>query len=157
MFKHILLPTDGSATSHRAAVEVAEMLPAGSTTRVTLLLAYSALKAEDTDFDEEIVIRHNAAMQQKAEAALEKSARLFSIRNLCFETKIIQGDPVSAAIANEVGKGDYDLIVMGSRGLGMHKTDMHYLGSVTEHVIRRVDIPVMVIPIHKLAKGRDES
>ena len=156
MFKHILLPTDGSATSHRAAVEVAEMLPAGCPTRVTLLLAYSPLKAEGTDFDEDIVVRHNAAMHQKAESTLEKAARLFSIRGLTFDTKIVQGDPVSATIATEVQSGDYDLIVMGSRGLGMHKTDMHYLGSVTEHVIRRVDIPVMVIPVHKLAKGRDE-
>jgi len=157
MFKHILVPTDGSATSQRASVEVAEMIPATSGTKITLLLAVSVMKAEETDFDPEIVEKHNAALYQKAEVALEKASRLFAIRGHEFETKIIEGDPVSAAIASEVKNGDYDLIVMGSRGLGMHKTDMHYLGSVTEHVIRRVDIPVLVIPIHKLSKGRDEE
>jgi len=157
MFKHILVPTDGSATSHRAAVEAAEMIPPASPTRVTLVLALSPLKPEETDFAEEIVEKHNAAMYEKAEKSLEKAARLFSIRGINFDTKIVEGDPVSAAIAKEAAAGDYDLIIMGSRGLGMHKTDMHYLGSVTEHVIRRVDLPVLVIPIHKLSKGRDEE
>jgi len=46
---------------------------------------------------------------------------------------------------------------MGSRGLGMQKSDLHYLGSVTEHVIRRVDLPVLVVPVHRLAKGRDDE
>lgn len=157
MFKHILLPTDGSATSHRSAVEVAELIPPGIATKVTLLLVVAPLKAEETDFEEEIVQRHNAAIYCKAEATLEKASRLLAIRGLEFETKIIEGDPVSAAIAAEAASGDYDVIVMASRGLSMHKTDMNYLGSVTEHVIRRVDLPVLVIPIHQIPKGRDEA
>jgi len=79
MFKHILLPTDGSATSQRSAVEVAELIQAGSPTRVTLILVVGSLKPEDTDFDEEIVQRHNAAMFQKAEGILETAASLRSV------------------------------------------------------------------------------
>jgi nucleotide-binding universal stress UspA family protein len=157
MFNYILLPTDGSATSQRSAAEAAELIQPGSGTRVTLLLVVGALKSEDTDFDEEIVQRHNAAMYRKAEGVLERASRIFAIRGIPCETKIVEGDPVSAAIAAEAASGGYDVIVMGSRGLSMHKSDMHYLGSVTEHVIRRVDLPVVVVPVHKLPKGRDEE
>ena len=156
MYKHIIVPIDGSPASHRAAVQVAELFPAVSETRITLLLAVSTMKAEDTDFDPEVVRKHNTSLYQKAEAALERAAAMFALRGHKVATKVVEGDPISAAIANEVANSDADLIVMGSRGMGMDKSDMHYLGSVTEHVIRRVDVPVLVIPVHNLAKGREE-
>lgn len=61
--------------------------------------------------------------------------------------KILEGKPVSALLAQEAAAGKHDLVVMSSRGLGQQHDQLRYLGSVTEHVIRRVSIPVLVVPV----------
>lgn len=147
MFKKILVPTDGSRTSLRAAETIAKAIGEGAD--VTLVLAIAPLRPEDTDYDEEIVDRHNAAMRERAECTLKTTCQVFSRHGIECTVKVIEGDPVSAAIAREANENHYDAIAMGSRGLGMQKTDLHYLGSVTEHVIRRTGTPVLVIPTHK--------
>jgi nucleotide-binding universal stress UspA family protein len=149
MFKNILVPTDGSATALRAAQQVADLIAPNEEAQITVILAIAPLSCNHTDYDEETISRYNKRMQEHAEAALESTCRVFCEKGLSCHTKIVEGDPVSAAIAEEVGKGNYDVVVMGSRGLGMQKDDLHYLGSVTEHTIRRVSIPVLVVPTHK--------
>jgi len=37
--------------------------------------------------------------------------------------------------------------VMSSRGMGHQEDTLRYLGRVTEHMIRRVSIPVLVVPV----------
>jgi len=149
MFKNVLVPTDGSATALRAAHECAALLTANPELKVTVVLAIAPLTPEQTDYAEETINNINTRMQSQAEAALAATCRAFSENGITCETKVIQGDPVSRAIADESVQGKYDLIVMGSRGMGMQKNDLHYLGSVTEHTIRRVSIPVLVVPTHK--------
>ena len=148
MFKKILVPTDGSATAQRAAQEVAALASRVSDVHVTVVLAINPLDTGTSDYDEETVARYNTRMREKAEEALRAAAKIFRENNIACATKIIEGDPVSLAVAKEAESGAYDILAMGSRGLGMQKNDLHYLGSVTEHVIRRVSIPVLVIPTH---------
>jgi nucleotide-binding universal stress UspA family protein len=54
------------------------------------------------------------------------------------------GEPV-AAIASEAERENCDLIVMGSRGLGLGQADYDLIGSVTDRVLRRVRCPVLVV------------
>lgn len=149
MLRSILLPTDGSGSALLAAETLAELITAPSETRVTIAIAIEPLSIETTDYDQDIIDRQNTKMREKAQAALDITGRVFTRKGIEFVTKIIEGDPVSAALAQEAETGTYDVIAMGSRGLGMQKNNLHYLGSVTEHVIRRVGIPVIVIPVHK--------
>jgi len=107
------------------------------------------LSVETTDYDQEIIDRQNAKMRDRAQTALDATCKVFSRKGIKYEAKIVEGDPVSLAIANEIQSGSYDIVAMGSRGLGMQKNNLHYLGSVTEHVIRRVGVPVLVIPVQK--------
>lgn len=148
MFKRILVPTDGSSTALRAAETIAETVGAVPGVEVTLVLVVAPLRAEDTDYDADIVERHNKAMRERAKSTLQITANVFERHGVTCVTKVIEGDPVSLALSQEADNG-YDAIAMGSRGMGMQKNDLHYLGSVTEHVIRRTDIPVLVIPTHK--------
>jgi len=146
MFKKILLPTDGSPAARASAEVVASQIQAGDDVHVTVVLVIQPLNSDESDFDDEVVERHNAKMREKAQAALKLTSGVFEARGISCSTKVLEGDPVSTAIAEEATSGGYDVIVMGSRGLGMSKTDLHYLGSVTEHVIRRVGMPVLVVP-----------
>ncbi|HEY3331827.1 MAG TPA: universal stress protein [Capsulimonadaceae bacterium] len=149
MFNNILLPTDGSGAALIASQAVAVMVKERPATKVTIAVVINPLTADETGIGEEALARQNAYMRQQAEKALELAAASFADHRDNLITKILTGDPVSGVIAKEATEGGYDLIALGSRGMGMLRSDLHYLGSVTEHVIRRVGIPVLVIPIQK--------
>jgi len=149
MLRNILLPTDGSGSALLAAETLADLISAPAETKVTVAIIIEPLSVETTDYDQAIIDRQNDKMRERAQAALDATGSVLSRKGITYETKIVEGDPVSLAIANEVQTGAYDVVAMGSRGLGMQKNNLHYLGSVTEHVIRRVGVPVLVIPVHK--------
>lgn len=150
MFTKILVPTDGSPAALRAARSVAALVAGGCEPKVqvTVALAVALTDPAKTDLDPEIVRDQNERMRCRAEEAVKKTGAEFTRIGLPFTTCILEGDPASAAIAQEAESGGYDLIAMGSRGMGMQKDDQHYVGSVTERVLRRVSIPVLVIPVH---------
>jgi nucleotide-binding universal stress UspA family protein len=149
MFKNILLPTDGSTLALRAAEIVAEQATTVPGAHVTIAVAIALGDINHSDLDEEVLKRQNERIRHHAEDALKTVAAIFERRGVAHAIKVLEGDPTSAAVATEAETGNYDLIVMSSRGLGMSRSDPHYAGSVTEHVIRRVNIPVLVIPQHE--------
>ena len=149
MFKKILFPTDGSDAALRAAELVARLAEPVVDAFVTVVIAIAPFEAAESDLDEEVVRQQNAQITAKARRALEMTSAVFARNRIPYESKIIGGKPVSAAIAQEAERGGYDVIAMGSRGMSMQRDDLHYLGSVTERVIRRVSLPVVVLPVHK--------
>ncbi|HLV80939.1 MAG TPA: universal stress protein [Chthonomonadaceae bacterium] len=149
MFKKILLPVDGSLAAYRTAMAIASHFASVPDVKVTILLVTSPLETGETDWDEAYVRQRNIWMHKQAERVVAKVTELFISRGMAQEAKILEGDPVSTVIAHEARAGDYDLIAMGSRGMSMQKDNLHYVGSVTEHVLRRVGIPVLVIPAHE--------
>lgn len=146
MFQKILVPVDGTPKSLRAAEAVAELVAGRPNVCVTLALVIEALQSENSDYDEATVTALNAQARERAQCALASAARVIAERGIVHQTKVLTGEPVSAVIAQEAAEGGHDLVAMGSRGLGMQRADPHYLGSITEHVIRRVSIPVLVLP-----------
>jgi nucleotide-binding universal stress UspA family protein len=62
------------------------------------------------------------------------------------KTLEVEGAP-GYAIAREATDGGYDLVVMGSRGLGLSEADLRLLGSVTERVLRMVSCPVLTVKV----------
>lgn len=147
MFKKILLPSDGSEAALKATRTVAELLVSTRNAQVTVVVVTLPPDTESTDFDLEFVEAHNTQIRRQAELALEKTSRILVERDIAHTSKILTGNPVSAVIAQEAKNGNYDLIAMSSRGLGQQKDKLRYMGSVTEHVIRRVSIPVLVLPV----------
>jgi len=146
MFKKILVPTDGSHAALHAAEFVATRFAPASGTEVTVAVVIAPMELDLTDFDVEFVGQQNNKMRRNAERVLESTACVFARHNIPITTTILSGNPVSAEIAREAREGNYDLIVMSSRGMGRQTDTLHYIGSVTEHVIRRVATPVLVIP-----------
>jgi nucleotide-binding universal stress UspA family protein len=147
MFQRILFPTDGSAASLEAAEFVNRLAGAERQLHVTVAFAISPASAEHSDIRSEAIEPHNVWLRSEAQRVVDQIARKFKSPGLTCTTKILEGNPVSAVLATEAAAGDYDLLVMSSRGLGQQYDNLRYLGSVTEHVIRRVSIPVLVIPV----------
>lgn len=137
MFDDVLFPTDGSDGTTQA---LEHALDIASTHGATLHLLYVADTTRDsvTQIHGEIVDALEAVGEDVLDAAAERARR----RGVTTVAEIRQGKPyreiVGYATANSL-----DLVVMptrGRRGLGRL-----LLGSTTERVVRRSDVPVLTI------------
>ena len=147
MFQRILFPTDGSAASLQAADVLSRLAGPDGHLNVTIAVVISPLNAEQSDDRSESIEPHNAWLRSEAQRIANGVVEVLRAPGLTCTTKILEGKPVSAALAKEAATGQYDLLVMSSRGLGQQHDRLRYLGSVTEHVIRRVAVPVLVVPV----------
>lgn len=143
MFKHILLPTDGSASSD-IAVHAAVNLARDMGARVTGLhvvapfhtFTYRPDMIEDT---EEQYEKDSEAQARKVLLAIEKLAQECGVP--C-DTAIVRSDDVHDAIIQTARDRQCDLIAMASHGWrGVRGLLM---GSETQKVLTHSQIPVLV-------------
>lgn len=147
MFKHILFPTDGSPASLQAAQAVKRLTGPQTHINATIVVVITPLTAEQSDCQADFLEKHNAWLRREAQHVADRTVEEFRASGVVCTTKILEGRPVSAVLATEAAAGKYDLIVMSSRGMGHQEDPLHYVGRVTEHLIRRVSTPVLVVPV----------
>ena len=147
-FQKLLVPTDGSPASDRALDEAADLVksaPPGVQPTLTVLLAADPWQGRvNTAVPLPVRQEMERALQAADEFLLARAEDRLRARGVAVITRRIEGPP-AAVIAQEAASGNYDLIVMGSRGLGMQNEQAEFLGSVTERVLRRVACPVLVV------------
>jgi nucleotide-binding universal stress UspA family protein len=119
MYSNILAPTDGSDRAE-AAIEEAADLAAVCDARVHGLFV--------TD--------------SGPEEAVERVAAAGADRGVETTTAVMSGT-VHRAIADYVDDNDIDAVVMATHS--REGVSRHFLGSVTERVIRTVDVPVVAV------------
>lgn len=141
MFRKILVPVDGSEVSVRAAEHAADLARRYGAS-VTLLFVSDPSALEASPLPAEIKAQLQSAVQEANAQMLGTVARVFE--GVTVETRQRDGSP-GRVIAEEAESGACDLIVMGSRGLGMQGGEQFSLGSVTDRVLRRVRCPVLVV------------
>ncbi len=139
MLDEVLVPTDGSEHAELAgerAFELARELDADVT---VLSVAEDALVEEGVYG--EVPGEEDAARARAAEAAESRAARA--------EEMDVSADPVVKAgdtadtIVDFADSGGFDVVVMGTRGLG--GVERMLLGSVTDDVVRRSRAPVLTV------------
>lgn len=137
MIQRILLPTDGSAFSERAAdyaLEIAKNLKADVV--VVHVVRMSTPKALD--------IKHmESDAARRAETCFESIKEKATEAGIEVETKVLISRSIREALLEEIGEYDYDLIVMGAHGLSGFKKFI--LGSVSAAVVHRSAKPVLLI------------
>jgi nucleotide-binding universal stress UspA family protein len=145
MFKHFLIPTDGSPAA-QACLQSAMTLAQACQARVTGLhviqpfhfFTYDIAMIEDTRAMYE---KHSAEHARAYLATIERAAKDKGV--LC-ETKTLKADePYEAIIKAAKGSG-CDLIVMASHG--RRGVQALLLGSQTQKLLTHCDIPVLVVP-----------
>jgi nucleotide-binding universal stress UspA family protein len=146
MFKHILIPTDGSTLSRRA-VRIGIRLAQATGARVTGFFA--APPATPIIYRRHLPVgyatpeAHAAAIDRAAASYLgqiEREARKAGVRVATVRTT---SDYPADAILAAAARGGCDLIVMASHGRrGLAGL---LLGSETQKVLARARIPVMVV------------
>ena len=143
MFKHLLLPTDGSEASQAALLEgvrLAKELNARITGISVVpefhILTFNTAMLEDT---RDVFIAESRAQAHKYLALLNEAAREAGVP--C-DTEIVLGDhPYEAIIRASDNKG-CDLILMASHG--RRGVQALLLGSETQKVLTHSKVPVLV-------------
>lgn len=144
MYKKILVPLDGSEKANDAAEHAVE-LAARIGAEVTLYHVIPALPPYVNRYGDHLGGAyqqiHNE-LQATGEETLQKARANFAKSGVKLDVKILWGNPAEE-ICREAKEGDFDLIVMGSRGLGEIKGFI--MGSVSNRVVRHASTPVLVV------------
>jgi nucleotide-binding universal stress UspA family protein len=145
MFKNILIPTDGSPQSHKAAVKGVALAKAVGA-KVTGFFA--APPATPVIYEDSLPVgfaqpREHATMIARTAAKhlgyIENAAKKSGVR---FEGVHLTSDFPADEILKVAGKKKCDLIVMATHGSGGLRGV--FVGSVTQKVLNRSKVPVMV-------------
>jgi len=144
MFRNILVSIDGSAHADRALTEAIDLADAANA-KLTILTAV-------TQPSPWAYVGSGGAAAQALNEELDREAKKMmgrAIDRLPEEmpvTKIVTHEPVRAALLRRIEEAGHDLLVMGSRGRGTVKSAV--LGSVSQYMLHRSPIPVLVVHAH---------
>lgn len=133
--KKILVPTDFSENAMNALLYAKELACAFKSS-LTLLHTFQLAQRSDMLVSIDDIIREEA--EKDMAAFIDKAGLAMPV-----EVKIMKGSAVHT-IADLAGGGNYDLIVMGTRGASGLKEV--FLGSTTGGVMRHTDVPIIAIP-----------
>lgn len=137
MIKRILLPVDGSPFSERAA-SYGIFLSKSLGAEISLIHILKVAPAAKLDPEE---IKRKKI--QQAEICFSSIISKAEKEGLRIDTKILASRKIPQTILNEASDNEYDLIIIGSHGLsGFRKL---ILGSVTEEILKKSTIPVLVV------------
>ena len=146
VFKHILVPTDGSKLSHKA-VRQAIALASEAKGKITVLHVYPRFSgspygtfgpAEDVLED-----AHKRQAQAEADALFASVKKQADAAGIASDTVLAENNDVWKTIIGTARKKKCDLICMASHGRrGLSGV---LLGSETHKVLTHSDLPVLVL------------
>lgn len=143
MFKHILVPVDGSETSLQAVSKAAELAKAfnSDVTAVYVLDPYP-FTGVGADFAYGQA-QYLSAATAEANKALEDVTERMKDTGVTVKTLVGEGHAIHEGIVRVGENVGADLIVMGSHGRrGLEKL---VLGSVAQRVLQTAKVPVLVV------------
>ena len=143
MFKHILLPVDGSDTSLMAVDKASGLARAfGSTVTAIYVIDPYAFSGVGADFSYGQA-QYLGAAKAEGDAALQQSAAVLTAAGVTVSTAVIEAHAIYRGILETASSVGADLIVMGSHGRrGLEKL---VLGSVAAQVLAHAHLPILVV------------
>lgn len=151
MFKHILVPLDGSKLAEYALAAATE-LARRFNSQITLLrvadVPYLLTQAHNSSFSE-LIVSLREAEREEAIRYLKQLQEELNHEELNVQYVITEGEPVAEQILEQVQQLGGDTIVMSTHGWGGLRRWVY--GSVADRVLRHADVPVLLI------RGREEK
>ena len=145
MYKNILVPIDGSATSNLALKEAITLAQENSSiVKVIYVLDPFSITPDIEYFTMQDIVQ---SMRAEGAVILEKARKKLLAAGIHFDVKMVEvntsGERIPEAIAREAKRWPANLIVVGTHG---RKGFSHFLlGSVAESIIRIATKPVLLI------------
>jgi nucleotide-binding universal stress UspA family protein len=143
MFKHILLPTDGSAPSLRAVEKGADLArQLGADVTVMTAIEHVPAGVMGSPYRPEAQ-QHADAAHTAAVERLEAAEDVVRVRGVRCHRVLTREQPVYQGVISAAAAAGADLIVMGTHGAsGLERL---LLGSQTQRVLAHTQIPVLVL------------
>jgi nucleotide-binding universal stress UspA family protein len=138
--KKILVTTDGSKYSQKALFK-AKQMATDMGCEVTIL---SVVNLWDNVYSHNMDIKAELGKSEmdRTQAILKEAEEIFKGFEGEWKTVYKVGDVVDV-IVKFAEEGNYDLVIMGSRGLGAFSRTL--LGSVSDKVIHHINTSVMIV------------
>jgi nucleotide-binding universal stress UspA family protein len=147
--KKILLPTDGSEHSIKAAKYAAEIATKHGS-KVTLLHVLETLLAKNkdiaigSDLDSVVLVMEGEAeIKKRGKKVIAETKKIFNNTEVQVTVRYFLGLRPSKLIVDIAEKENFDLIIIGARGIGGMQRLM--LGSVSDIVARTAPCPVFIV------------
>ncbi|GAM15385.1 universal stress protein [Mesobacillus selenatarsenatis] len=138
MFKRILLASDGSDHSVRAAKKAVELAKLTGDSEITVVYVVDGQTSKED-------VLHNTdrtVVEEKRKIRLQPVTNMLEEASLNFRYEKLLGEP-GPSIVDYANKNQFDVVVLGSRGLnGLQEM---VLGSVSHKVAKRVKAPVLIV------------
>jgi len=138
--KKILVAVDGSDKSKKALKKAREIgeLSNSDITVITVINTFGSPYITDP----EIKVKLSKENVEYGENILKEAAKTFEGYSGNVHTMLKDGD-IGGEILEEAEEGDYDLVVMGSRGLGAFSRT--FLGSVSNRVVNHINRSILIV------------
>ena len=140
MFTNILVPIDGSDNSYRA-LDAALLLSEKLGSNITVIHVMEEVPITHIG-SEKMLNELLEASKKENQDILLKCTEIANQKGLTIKTFLLQGNPASA-ILDYNKKEKFDLVIMGSRGLGKFKELI--LGSVSSKIVHHSPCAVLLI------------
>lgn len=140
----ILVGTDHSAHSSKALQKTRALALELKNPQVTVIYVYQnpSIHLPGENVSGEMIAELEEHNRDEGQKALEEADKYFSKDGIAVELLLKKGNP-GAVITRVAAEGDYDLIVVGSRGLsGVKKL---FLGSTSNAVVQEARTSVLVV------------
>ena len=146
-FHRILVAFDGSKPAQRALAEAIGLAQLnGARMTVIVVAPFPSIMAYGDAFGGAMVPEATGEVIDREFDRIRKTA-LDQVPGDISVTSVLRRGSARREIVEEASSGDYDLIVMGSRGHG--NLGSIFLGSVSHHVLQASPLPVLIVHASK--------
>ena len=151
MFKHILVPLDGSELAEQA-LAAATALTRQFHSQMTLLRVVQSpflLSQTHNPSFAELIISLRQTEQKEAITYLQRLQERLKEQGISARYVLVEEETVAEAILTQVEQLHADTIVMGTHGHGGLRRWVY--GSIADRVLRHADVPVLLV------RGREDD
>jgi nucleotide-binding universal stress UspA family protein len=138
MYKKILLASDGSEHSKRAAENAVNIAKCSPNSKIEIVYVIDPDKVKS-----DVLSNWNSAdINDKRKERLKAVETMANDSGVAYEIKVLHGDP-GPTIVDYANKNYFEIVVIGSRGL--NSLQELVLGSVSHKVAKRANCPVLIV------------
>lgn len=144
MYKRLYVPVDDSATSKQALDEAVKFVKeTGASLKVVHVVDLAQFGWGGAEFLDASELQKN--IKDAGENVLKGAIEWLGEQGVACETSMLEswGDKIAEVLVEDSRKWNADLIVMGTHGWGELMNLI--MGSVAEGVLRKSDVPVLLI------------
>ncbi|SDP24058.1 universal stress protein [Halobacillus sp. SY10] len=138
MYQKILVAADGSEHSIRTAERAAELVNLQEDGEITIVYVIDGEQSKSDVLSE----GDQGMVEQRRQQRLKPIEEILQEKNASYQINIQHGEP-GPTIVKYANENNFDLVVIGSRGLNTLQEMV--LGSVSHKVAKRAKCPVMIV------------